>query len=100
MQSPTSVPDLPDEQWGIVSLADGSEVAGYVHVEADGHAVEVDVPGVSDSPANIVVVARDAIRAAKSCSTADVLKFVEHHRWPVLPTCYGVLCGAEHEAAD
>ena len=100
MQSLTSVSDLPDEQWGIVSLADGSEVAGYVHVEDHGHAVEVDVPAVNDSPPNIVVVAPDEIRAAKMCSSADVLKFVEHHRWPVRPTRRGAFSGALHEGAD
>src|SRR5689334_828648 len=99
MQS-TSVLELPDDQWGIVSLADGTEVAGYVHVEDHGRAVEVDVPAVSDSPPNIVVVSPDEIRAAKPCSTAEALKFVEHHRWPVLPTRRGFLSGAEHEGAD
>ena len=91
---------VPDEQWGIVSLADGSEVAGFVHVEDEGRAVEIDVPAVEFSPPNVAVFSAGDVRDAKPMSCAQVLKFVEHHRWPTLAASRGSAWGAEHEGAD
>jgi hypothetical protein len=91
---------LPDEQWGIVALDDGSEIAGFVHVEDHGHAVEVDVPAAAGSPPNVAVVAPQQVRDAKRCSVAEVLNFVQSHRWPVAAVPRGFGSGTAHEGAD
>ena len=91
---------VPDYQWGIVALDDGSEIAGFVHVEDHGHAVEVDVPAAAGSPPNIAVVAPQQVREARPCSKSDVLSFVQSHRWPVAAVPRGFGSGAAHEGAD
>ena len=76
---------LPDGQWGIVKLNDGSMLAGYMHLEHDEQnhpELEVDVPASGGWPANIAVIPPSDVSSTRNCSRADVLAFVRTHGWP------------------
>ena len=76
--------DFPQQEWGIVSLKDGTQVAGYVHVErlACGPTIEIDVPALPETVANVAIYPRSAVREAHACSLEDVLQFIRRHPWP------------------
>src|SRR5690349_3160224 len=87
----------PDNQWGILSLTDGTLLAGYIHLEHDAQrhdALEVDVPAVPGAPANIVVFDPDDLLLARECSRAEAIAFASSHAWPagdgVLSPRFGV----------
>jgi len=40
------------------------------------------------------------VREAKRCSAAEVLSFVQSHRWPVAAVPRGFGSGTAHEGAD
>ena len=82
---------LPDFEWGIISLTDGTLLAGYLHVEHDlAHhdALEVDVPAAAHSPANIAVIEPDEVLMARECTRDEVMRFVEHNAWPAPSLAY------------
>jgi hypothetical protein len=76
----------PNDEWGIVSLTDGTLLAGYIHLEHDAlrhAALEVDVPGLPGGiPANIAVVDPGDLLLARCCSRAEATQFAAEHAWP------------------
>jgi hypothetical protein len=74
-----------DNEWGIVSLTDGTLLAGYIHLEHDAlrhDALEVDVPAVPGAPANIAVFDPADLLLARGCSRAEAVAFAANHAWP------------------
>lgn len=77
--------EIPNWQWGIVTLCDNTAMAGYLHIEQDNSAhamLEIDVPAVGAWPANTAAVDPGFIRNVKPCSRADVTTFIQAHGWP------------------